>query len=298
MDQDNTNDNYINFNSIGYNTTTNLSNLFESEEYTDMPQLVSLISLQPNISSNLQLNVTHIINNSNINPTLNTTTTLPNIMSDYLAHYLNNTLVSNSHNLNNFVNNNIHPFNTFHQQNTLGLNNIHSQTANVNIGPTGGFNNITGLTGLTGLTGMNGNMILQSNVTANSNIMGATGMNSNITSNIFGASGTYNVNNYQNSKLSFIDNNFHFYSTCNDKDNFSKGILYRFRYNDISLEFTLKIDPKTKKPYYSKKFLKMINIIDSIIKSDNYNLRSICRIIISKDYYINLSIQSKINIVI
>jgi hypothetical protein len=218
-------------------------------------------------------------------------------MNQYINQYINNStllLPINNMNVVNYLNQNIYPFNMAHQENILGLNNatmlnIPSIQSNINIMMNTPTHFPMGATGTNAPSPM---------------IYGATGTHIHAPP-IHGASGSnMSVNTNciikNNQKLSFVDEDFDFISYCVDKNDLSGGVFYKLRFKNIKLEFILKINSTNGKPIYNKKFLKMIKIIESIMSDVNEsdNLRSICNIIYHKDYYISLSIKSKINIVI
>lgn len=307
------------------NMLTQIQQQQSSLFYNNLNSFISNSNIHPQLH-----NHNHYLNNSNINSQLSG----PTMMNNYLNHYISNSIPINNPNTNNFINNNIYPFNMLHQENILGLNGTTGMNNNMMNGPSnniminGNFNQTVatnaingnfnqyitpthGMSGSNGPTMFHGMTNIPGNVTihgpfgiqGNSTIHGPSGASGSNGTIIYGPSGSNMsgyLNNKVNHKLSFVDDNFHFISNCLDKSDISKGILYKFKYKNIKLEFVLRINESNRKPIYNKKFLKMIKIIESIINNMNEseNIRSICNIIYHKDYYISLSIKSKINIVI
>jgi len=303
-----------------HNTTTNMM-LTNYNHYINNSNINSQLSgpVMMNNYLNHYINNTLPINNPNINNFINN-----NIYPFNMAHQENilglNGMIGINGNMINGPSNNIMMNgvqNNFNQPMTIhGMNGptmFHGNTTihgpfsfqgNTTIHGSTGSNGPTmfhGNTTIHGSTGSNGPTMFHGNTTIHGP-SGSTGSNAPM---MYGASGSnmsmnINLNNKTNHKLSFVDDNFYFISNCVDKNDISKGILYKFKFKKIKLEFILKINESNGKPIYNKKFLKMIQIIESIINNMNVpeNIRSICNIIYHKDYYIILSIKSKINIVI
>lgn len=282
------------------NMLNQIQQLQSSMYYNNVNSYISNSNIHPQINNQtmnfVSQNNNYYSNNSNINPQL----TGSSMMNQYINQYINNStllLPINNMNVVNYLNQNIYPFNMAHQENILGLNNttmlnipsIQSMQSNINIMMNTPTHFPMGATGTNAPSPM---------------IYGATGTHIHAPP-IHGASGSnMSVNTNciikNNQKLSFVDEDFDFISYCVDKNDLSGGVFYKLRFKNIKLEFILKINSTNGKPIYNKKFLKMIKIIESIMSDVNEsdNLRSICNIIYHKDYYISLSIKSKINIVI
>ena len=296
------------------NMLNQIQQLQSSMYYNNVNSYISNSNIHPQINNQTMNFVSHNNNYySNINPQLSG----PSMMNQYINQYVNNStllLPINNMNLINYMNQNIYPFNMAHQENILGLNNttmlnipnlqsmqsMHSSNINIMMNTPPTFQGPTGLQGNTthfpiGATGTNAPSPMISGATGTHihapPIHGASGSNMSVNTNCI-------IKN--NQKLSFGDEDFDFISYCVDKSDLSSGVFYKLRYKNIKLEFILKINSTNGKPIYNKKFLKMIKIIESIMSDVNEsdNLRSICNIIYHKDYYISLSIKSKINIVI
>lgn len=289
------------------NMLNQIQQLQSSMYYNNVNSYISNSNIHPQIN-NQTMNYVSQNNNyySNINPQLSG----PSMMNQYINQYINNStllLPINNMNVVNYLNQNIYPFNMAHQENILGLNNttmlnIPSIQSNINIMMNTPTHFPMGATGtnapspmIYGATGTHIHVPQTHGATGTHihapPIHGASGSNMSVNTNCI-------IKN--NQKLSFGDEDFDFISYCVDKSDLSNGVFYKLRYKNIKLEFILKINSTNGKPIYNKKFLKMIKIIESIMSDVNEsdNLRSICNIIYHKDYYISLSIKSKINIVI
>jgi hypothetical protein len=176
-----------------------------------------------------------------------------------------------------------------------------SATPNMNImgGPTGhGFNqnlnlNIMGASG----HGFNQNL--------NLNTMGPSGHGFNQASNInvMGASGHYqsetNINNlHYIQKLAYKEDNFYFTSYYVD-NNLMNGRYYELRYYGTNIVCLLKINKNTSNPYANKKFKEIVNLLKHIVRiEEDTNIITKAQFIMSKDFYINKSINSEIVITI
>lgn len=143
------------------------------------------------------------------------------------------------------------------------------------------------------------------NQNLNLNIIGPSGHGFNQASNInvMGASGHYqsetNINNlHYIQKLAYKEDNFYFTSYYVD-NNLMNGRYYELRYYGINIVCLLKINKNTSNPYANKKFKEIVNLLKHIVRiEEDTNIITKAQFIMSKDFYINKSINSEIVITI
>jgi hypothetical protein len=127
---------------------------------------------------------------------------------------------------------------------------------------------------------------------------GAIGAQNYLNHGMSGMTGTSTSSN-KKIKLSIKNEKFIFESIpenyCQDND----CQVYNFSYKGIVIKTKLVYNLMTYEVKPNTKFMKIINELQKIIESDNdFDIRSICRTIITKDYFIVSKLNKKIQITI
>jgi hypothetical protein len=153
--------------------------------------------------------------------------------------------------------------------------------------------------GLTGTYMNNGNQIFGTGpIPTPIPYPGAIGAQNYLNHGMSGMTGTSTSSN-KKIKLSIKNEKFIFESIpenyCQDND----CQVYNFSYKGIVIKTKLVYNLMTYEVKPNTKFMKIINELQKIIESDNdFDIRSICRTIITKDYFIVSKLNKKIQITI